>query len=259
MKKIKFMAFTLIELLTIWSILPLIWTISYQNYWWKVNKAINGRKINDVSTLETALQQYKADDNYYPSTDIYNKENNVWWYNSLKKSTPSNKIRVTYNWTEIATILTWSSIGWGKVYWIWAFNTIQIWAKWTISRDTIWKKYLSRDLYDQELGDLKVWDTKMIDYWVWRFIYTSFKKDPNKWDWSSNYNWLAYNIAYTFKKDWSDTYITKVIWDYDQESCYDDKDKCPVNLVWLNDWDTQSWSTDKSNYWLPYAVTDFAQ
>ena len=99
----------------------------------------------------------------------------------------------------------------------------------------------------------------MIDYGIWRYVYITFKKDPGNASWGSNYSWNAYNIAYTFKKDWTDTYITKIIWDYDNESCYDDKAKCPSNLVWLNDSSAHSWTTDNANYWIPYGVTDLAK
>lgn len=266
MKNIGKKAFTLVELLVVITILAIISVIAYQNFWWAVTKAVSWRKINDVSTIETALQQYKADLNYYPPTDLFNANTNVWWYDSTKTATPSNIVKVTYNWTEIATVLTWASIWWWKVFWNWWnypawFSNVQIWGKWTISRETLWKKYLSKDLYDPEIWDLKVttsW-TKMIDYGIWRYIYVTFKKDTGNGSWSSNYSWNAYNIAYTFKKEWTDTYITKIIWDYDNESCYDDKTKCPSNLIWLNDSSAQSWSTDKENYWIPYGVTDFAQ
>jgi hypothetical protein len=108
---------------------------------------------------------------------------------------------------------------------------------------------------------LKVWTAwaKMIDSGIWRYVYITYKKNTSAWLWNSNFNWNAYNIAYTFKKDGSDTYMTKIIWDYDQESCFDDKAKCPANLIWLTDLATLSWTTIDSNYWVPYWVADFAQ
>lgn len=260
MKNIWRKAFTLVELLVVITILAIISVVAYQNFWWAVDKAVSWRKVNDVSTIETSLQQFKSDNNYYPATDLYSGSTNVWWYNSTVTAKSSNSIKVVYNWAEIDSVNTWASIWWWKIYWIWAFSTVQIWAKWTISREILWKKYLSKDLYDPELWDLKVWTAwaKMIDYWIWRYVYATYKKNT-WWDWSTNYNWNAYNIAYTFKKNNSDTYITKLVWDYDQESCYDDKAKCPNNLLWLNDWSTQSWTSIDANQWIPYFVTDFAK
>jgi len=261
MQNIKNKAFTLIELLVVITILAIISVVAYQNFGWAVDKAVSGRKISDVSTIETALQQYKADNNYYPATDIVSTTN-MWWYNSTNTATSSNTIKVTYSWQEIATIV---SADWGwKVYWNWTWASWwtqrQIWAKWTISQVTLWKKYLSKDLYDPELWDLKVWATaKMIDSWIGRYVYATLKKNTWNGNWASNYNWNAYNIAYTVKKEWSDTYITKLVWDYDTESCFDDKANCPNTLVWLNDKEEQNWISTASNYHIPYAVTDFAQ
>jgi len=267
MKNIKKNAFTLVELLVVITILAIISVVAYQNFWGAVDKAVSGRKISDVSTIETSLQQYKVDKNYYPKTWEYSSSN-LWWYNKLKTATQSNKVVVVYNGEAIASLSWTVSIWWWKVYGSWSLW--QIWAKWTISIKQLTKKYLSKDLYDPELWDVKInGSTKMIEQWIWRYVYATYKKSPN---WSSvNQSWIAYNIAYTIKKQWSDKYITKIVWDYDAESCYADKANCPDTLIW-----TLSWSTDKTvlldwseisntnnsakdNYWIPYAVTDFAQ
>ena len=262
MQNMKNKAFTLVELLVVITILAIISVVAYQNFGWAVDKAVSGRKISDVSTIETSLQQYKADKNYYPTTDIYNSTTNVWAYNSGTTATPSNTITVTYNWQEISSI---GSTAWGwKVYWTWAWSSKQIWAKWTISINTLWKKYLSKDLYDPDLWDIKVWADKMIEKWIGRYIYATYKKSKTNSDWSKNYNWVNYNIAFTIKKDWWDQYQTKIVWDYDSESCYDDKTNCPETLIWswtvvLNTWDLESADSDQDNYWIPYAVTYFAE
>lgn len=263
--------FTLVELLVVITILAIISVVAYQNFGWAVDKAVSWRKVNDVSTIETALQQFKADNNYFPPVDIKTNAN-LFWYNSWVTATASNKIKVVYTWQEIGSIAlaNW----WWKSFWTGTLNTTQIWAKWTISRETLWKKYLSKDLYDPELWDLKINDIdsttawlqpwKMINLWLWRYTYSTFKKNTSTWDWSSNFNWVAYNIAYTIKKEWSDKYITKIVWDYDEESCYDDKVNCPKTLIWtsswyLLDWEEQNWSSESANYHIPYAVTDFKQ
>ena len=267
MKLIETKAFTLVELLVVITILAIISVVAYQNFWWAVDKAVSWRKINDISTIETALQQYKVDNNYYPPTDI-TSITNVRWYSWTTASTPSNTIKVTYSWEEIATIV---SADWGWIiYWTWTWaesnptTKKQIWAKWTISRETLWKTYLSKDLYDPEVWDLKIgWTVKMIDKGLWRYIYATFKK--SKWAgatgewWTSNYNGLAYNLAYTIKEKWSDKYVTKIVWDYDEKSCFEDEDKCLKTLIGLNDGDIENWTSDTANFWVPYAVTDFAQ
>lgn len=265
MKNIKNNAFTLVELLVVITILAIISVVAYQNFWWAVDKAISGRKISDVSTIETSLQQFKADKNYYPPVDLYDSTTNTWWYNTWTTATPSNIITVTYDGQEIdwITISNW----WWRVYWTWSWSSWvtkrQIWAKWTISINTLTKKYLSKDLYDPELWDIKYWTNKMIDNWIWRYVYATYKKNKWNWDWANNYNWINYNIAFTIKRAGSDIYETKIVWDYDSNSCYDDKSTCPETLIWswtviLNTSDPENWDSNSWNYGIPYAVTDFS-
>jgi prepilin-type N-terminal cleavage/methylation domain-containing protein len=260
MRKNNKLWFTLVELLVVITILAIISVVAYQNFGWAVDKAVSGRKISDVSTIETALQQYKSDKNYYPIvTESWASE--LWGYSSWSIAKPSNLLRVSYNWDSLSGVIL-ANWGW-KVYWTWDWSTKQIWAKWTISQAKLEKKYLSKDLYDPELGDLKLADgTKMVDYWIWRYVYATFKKTSTTWDWGNNFNWNAYNIAYTVKKDWSDTYITKIVWDYDSASCYDDSAKCPTTLIWswtevLTNNEVLSGALNINNFHIPYAVTDF--
>jgi len=279
MRKNNKLWFTLVELLVVITILAIISIVAYQNFGWAVDKAVSGRKVGDISTIETALQQYKSDKNYYPTVDVYSGSTDVWWYNSWTWAIPSNMIKVTYDWEEIATLLTWSSVWWWKIYWSWTLW--QIGAKWTISQTNLEKRYLSKDLYDPEIWDIKVKtpDKKMIDYWVWRYVYAVYRKSTWLDWWSTNKAWINYNIAFTIKKDWTDTFITKIVWDYDKESCYDNKDNCPDSLIWSlsgslsNDylinlqemWKTRTWSPISSykstdyNQWIPYSVFDLAQ
>lgn len=258
-----YQAFTLVELLVVITILAIISVVAYQNFGWAVDKAVSWRKISDVSTIESSLQQYKVDNNYYPAVDLIDNSTNKWWYSSWATATPSNKLTVTKSWEEV-TWISWAN-WWGIVYWTWAWNAKQVWAKWTISQITLWKKYLTKDLYDPELWDTKVNTGKMIDYWIWRYVYWVFNK-PLSWDttwWTSNKQWTYYNIAYTIKKDWWDWYITKIVWDYDSESCLTDKLLCPNTLIWsssdvLTDKQENSSSdTNASNQWIPYPVNGY--
>lgn len=250
-------AFTLVELLVVITILAIISVVAYQNFGGAIDKANAWRKISDVSTIETALQQYKADKNYYPPVDNYSA-NNIWWYSWSVNANMSNTIQVEMDWQAIKKIVSWA--WWGNVLASWA--TMKIWYKWTISQATLWKKYLTKDLYDPELWDIKLTQNnkKMIDFGVWRYVYAIYKK----W-WNPNTRWNDYNIAFTVKKEGSDKYITKISWSYDKESCYWEPNDCPETLIWsqsgsvLKDWDEQIISADtmQENQWIPYPVTDF--
>ena len=260
--KIKNKAFTLVELLVVITILAIISIVAYQNFGWVVGKALTSRKIADIASIENWLQQYRVEKNYYPKTWEYSSSN-LWWYTG-STAYASNKIVVTKDWEEIS-ILNLTSTWWWKVYWSWTIW--QIWAKWTISQKQLWKKYLSKDLYDPELWDIRVWSNKkMIDYWIWRYVYAVYR---NK-SWTNNQKWTAYNIAYTIKDEIKDSYITKISWDYGKQSCYGNSSNCPDTLIWTLSGNTDSWvlldwseindnNSNNYNYWIPYAITDFAE
>jgi len=249
MKKINKNWFTLVELLVVITILTIISVVAYQNFWWATDKALSGRKINDVATIESALLQYNSDKNYYPATWLYDENNNVWWYNSWSIATPSNKLSITLNWEEIDTISTWSSIWWWKI--VWSGSLWQIWAKWIIWQNELWKKFLSKDLYDPEIWDkiVKTPNKKMIEYWVWRYVYWVY----NNTDWNTwNRVWKAYNIAFTVKDTQNDTYKAKIVWDYDEKSCWNNELNCPKTLIW-----SFSWLTLSTDYtWNPFLLND---
>lgn len=268
MKKLQNKAFTLVELLVVITILAIISVVAYQNFGWAVDKAVSGRKINDVSTIETALQQFKVDNNYYPAADL-SSVTNMWWYNSTVVATQSNTVNVTLNWAEITSI-DWAIWG-GRVMSIDWLQ--QVWAKWTLSQSTVWKKYLTKDLYDPEVWDLKenTNSKKLIEYWIGRYLYAVYKK-PTGAAWADNKTGTYYNMAYTIKKDWSDTYYTKIVWDYDSGSCFDNSTNCPNTLIWsgsgilANEQEQgktasgatlPSYGSTSTNQWIPYPVSDF--
>jgi hypothetical protein len=206
-----------------------------------------------------------VDKNFYPKVDMYSATN-MWWYDSSKPATPSNTLTVAKNGAEITAINF--AAGGGKVMWIGTYASRQIWAKWTISQETLWKQYLSKDLFDPEISDIKVWTEKMIEKWIWRYVYAVYKK-PLSDSWNENQEWTYYNIAYTIKKEWTDTFLTKIVWDYDSNSCFDNKNDCPATLIWswneyLVDWQEiwkkADWTNladanvDQPNQWIPYPV-----
>lgn len=265
--------FSLVELLVVITILAIISVVAYQNFWGATDKAITSRKINDVSTIETALQQYKVDKNQYPAVDLYDGNSNMWGYNTGTVALPSNTLNATIVNQEITAIISGS---WGgQVLGSGALS--QIWAKGTISQTTMGKQYLSKDLYDPELWDLKMTSGEtLIEKWVGRYVYGVYSKSNGSLWATNNKGWNYYNIAYTVKKEGTDTYITKIVWDYDENSCFDNKSDCPKTLIgsmavtgdidkmYLVDkqeqWKTNSWSNLSSfssaqiNQWIPYTI-----
>ncbi len=257
MKNISNKAFTLVELLVVITILAIISVVAYQNFGGAVDKANAGRKIGDVATIESSLMQYKADKNYYPKVGEYSYEN-LWWYTGATTASKSNLIQVTYDGDSIASVV--ASNGGGTIS---GSGTIgQIGAKGTIGKDQL-GKYLSKDLYDPEVGDIKVWsNADMIDQGIGRYVYGVYKKSFN-WT-SNNQEWNYYNIAFTLKQEGEEWYITKIVWDYDKSNFSNPEDypetligSGPTNVL-LNE-SIQNASSNSGDYGIPYAVTDFAQ
>ena len=267
-KNIKW--FTLVELLVVITILAIISVVAYQNFGWATDKANASRKISDVATIETSLQQYFVDKNSYPPVDLVNPDTNVYGYNSAETATPSNTLVVTKNWAEI-TAVTSAKWGW-KIIWTWNYSSMQIWAKWTISQDTLGKQYLTKDLYDPELWDIKIWSQKLIDKWIWRYVYAVYKKPTWSYWWNENLTWAAYNIAYTVKKEGSEDYMTRIVWPYDEKSCVGKESSCTKTLIWsgidilINNqvlWKKadgtalSNFNSTQTNKWIPYQLGNF--
>ncbi len=275
MRNLNKKGFTLVELLVVITILAIISVVAYQNFGWATDKAISGRKISDISTIETSLQMFKTENNYYPMPLSYNSWTNMWWYDSWSVAYPSNVIRVEYSWKAIKS-LTWTVKWWWVVYGTWAYSGSQIWAKWVIwNSDVFGKKYLSKDLYDPEIWDVAIESTskKMIDYGIGRYVYGVFAqpKTTNLW----NMAWISgiyYNIATTVKKKDSESYESYIVWDFDEKSC-EERNSCPNSLIWTSSWATNSafntvlinkdsQKTDtgstSANQGIPYPIKDFS-
>lgn len=251
-------AFTLVELLVVITILAIISVVAYQNFGGAVDKAVSGRKVGDVATIESSLMQYKADKNFYPKVGEYSLTNQ-WGYTWSTDATISNPIRVTYDGDSITS--AWVSSGGWKIYGSGSIG--QIGAKWTIGKDQL-GKYLSKDLYDPEVWDIKVGAGKMIDQWIGRYVYSISRKS---FRWPSNQEGQYYNIAMTLKEEWGENYITKIVWDYDSANFTTPTDY-PQTLIWsasgaltnvLSNETVQFAASSSTDYGVPYAVNDFSE
>lgn len=273
MRQINNKGFSLVELLVVITILAIISVVAYQNFGGATDKAISGRKINDIGTIETALQQFKADNNYYPMPATYDAASNKWGYTGAYVAYPSNTLDVSYNGKEINTVDSGS--GWGIVYGTGTNGSYQVGAKWVISQNDLGKKYLSKDLYDPEIGDIVVKSTskKMIDSGIGRYVYWVYAQPRTVAIWNKVGNGATYyNIATSIKQKDSDKYETYLVWDYDKNSCQDPTG-CPDSLVGTASGSTVSPAQNttlqnksvqninelstSANQWIPYPVKDF--
>ncbi len=255
--------FSLIELLVVITIIAIISVVAYTNFSGSTDKAKNSRKLSDLSSIETGLQHFYQEKNYYPMPSEYNSWTNVWWYSwwtAWFNASMSNTFTGAKSSEQIMSV-SWSLIRWwGIVYdtgW-----TNQVWAKWVIDSSVLGKQYLSQELFDPSLKEIKVWNDKVFkDYWIWKYTYSIYAKPAAVWSWNTNsQKWQAYNLAITLY-DEQKTYITKIIWNFDKTLCND----CPESLIWiwsgsvyLKDWDAWTWSwVDSTEQWIPYPINWF--
>lgn len=273
MRKLTNKWFSLVELLVVITILSIISVVAYQNFGGATDKAIASRKKTDISTIETALLQFKTDKKYYPMPQE-KSSSNLWWYTWAVVANPSNTIKVTYDWQEISTIVD-ADTNWGwRIIYSTGSTHYQIWAKWVIWYNwEFGKNFLSKELFDPELWDVDVKSTSktMIDYGIWKYVYWIYAL-PKQVAWSptgvtswniSKASWSYYNIATTIKKADSELYQSYVVWDYDENSCTLNTVVCPKTLI--SNWSvtienemTQSWSSLDQNQWIPYPIQDFS-
>lgn len=251
--KNKLQAFTLIELLVVITILAIISVVAYTNFSWATDKAKNSKKLNDVSSIETWLNMYFQDKNYYPMPAL-SGSTNLWWYDSTKNAQINNTITLDKPEAQILWILA-TAWWWNVTDTVW--STV-IWAKWTIDKSIISKQYLSQELYDPSLKDIKVGpNDTMKDFWIGKYVYWVYAKGNTVWD-SSSHKGSAYNVAVTIK-DEQKWYLTKIIGNFDKDSCT----TCPNSLIWpwwvtnnnLTDWESSlTWSLSDANERTPYPI-----
>lgn len=251
--------FSLVELLVVITILAIISVVAYTSFSWSTDKAKNSRRINDLASMETALQAFYTDKNYYPMPSAYDASNNVFWYDSAATATYNNILDVDKAWDQVSAIKS-NTKWWWKVYNIDPVATAsQIWAKWVIDSSVLPKQYLSQDLYDPSLKDIKVWDTKTFkDFWIWKYVYGIYQKNWTFAVWSQK--WSAYNIAATLT-DEQKSFVAKVIWNFDEKTCF----KCPKSLIWpwidsadnvVIEWnDNSDWTSATAK--IPYQIAWF--
>ena len=253
MNKMNKSGFSLIELLVVITILAIISVVAYTNFSGSTGKAKNSKKLNDITSIETGLQTFYQEKNYFPMPSA-SSTTNVWWYDNTKDSQLNNTLIIVSPWDPIDSLTSWA--GWWKVYLSW--STTQIWAKWVMDSSVLGKQYLSQELVDPNLKDIKVWNDKTFnDYWVGKYVYWVYAKSNFTPTWKK---WQAYNVAVTLTDD-QKWYLTKIIWNFDANTCTN----CPDSLIWsgtawinLKDWNSSmTGSYSDSNERIPYPVDWF--
>jgi prepilin-type N-terminal cleavage/methylation domain-containing protein len=155
-------AFTLVELLVVITILAIISVVAYTSFGGATDKAKNSTKLQHLSTIEGALNLYYNEKNYYPMPAARNATSELWGYDATPtvEAALSNTLSGTMSGDAVASVDTALTLGGGKV--TATDGTTQIGAKGTMNQSVLGKQYLSQDLVDPSLKDIKVGDTKVL-------------------------------------------------------------------------------------------------
>lgn len=213
--------FTLVELLVVITILAIISITAYTNFSGSTDKAKNSTKLGHIANIETGLNAFYVDNNYYPMPSQYSATN-VWGYSGVVAASTNNTLAITSANNQISALSSGS--GGGQVFL--SGVATQIGAKGTMDKDVLGKQYLSQELADPSIRDIKVANDKVMkDYGVGEYIYATYAKNNTDWTATSKKS-TAYNLAASYK-DEQKGYITKITGNFDKSTCVN----CPASLI----------------------------
>ncbi|MDD2916513.1 MAG: type II secretion system protein [Candidatus Gracilibacteria bacterium] len=217
-------AFTLVELLVVVTILAIISITAYTSFSGATDKAKNSTKMNHISAIETGLNAFYSEKNYYPMPSAYSATN-VWGYSGTVAASLSNTFSGIINNNQIESIAT--AAGGGMVFMSGAStSTGQIGAKGTLDSDVLAKQYISNELADPALKDTKVGNDKTLkDYGIGEYVYGVYAKNNSAWDATSKKG-SAYNVAIVVSDEQKGA-ITKISGNFDKSTCIN----CPNTLI----------------------------
>lgn len=251
-------AFTLVELLVVITILAIISITAYTSFSGTTDKAKNSTKMSHIASINTALNTFFVEKNYYPMPSQYNENTNVWGYNNNATGTLSNTFSGTYDGEQIASVRTGAIVGGGKVF-ASGSSTTQIGAKGTIDSTVFSKQYLSQELIDPALKDIKVGNDGVLqEYGIGEYVYGVYAKNNTTWD-NTSKKGTAYNLAVVVSDEQKGV-ITKISGNFDGSTCVN----CPNTLIGsgtannnLNDGESYSGSTFDENTRVAYPISGF--
>lgn len=157
----------------------------------------------------------------------YDANKELWGYNNGSGASLTNTVDTTPNGDAVATVTGGS--GGGRVT-NGEATPVQIGAKGVITSAILGKQYLSQDLLDPSVKDVKVGDTKtMKDYGVGHYVYGVYAKNNTAGPWdSTSKKGQAYNLAATIKDETRGD-IVKVSGNFDSK--FNNCTTCPSSLI----------------------------
>ncbi|MFB0964742.1 MAG: type II secretion system protein [Patescibacteria group bacterium] len=215
--------FTLVELLVVITILAIISVVAYTSFGGATDKAKNSTKLQQLASIDGALGLFYQEKSYYPMPAA-KSATEFWGYDNSTNAALTNTVSVTMNGDAITNVT--AGAGGGKV--ISGDASTQIGAKGVMSQDVLGKQYLSQDLFDPAVKDVKVGDTKtMKDFGIGHYVYGVYAKNNTDWT-SASKKGQAYNLAATVVDDQKGE-IAKVTGNFDSK--FNNCVTCPSSLI----------------------------
>lgn len=216
--------FSLVELLVVITILAIISVVAYTSFGGATDKAKNSTKLQQLSSIESALNLFYQERNHYPMP-APKSASELWGYDNAAAALLTNTLTVTKDGDVIVNVT--GGAGGGRV-----MNgeavPVQIGAKGTMSSAVLGKQYLSQDLFDPSLKDTKVGDSKtMKDFGVGHYVYGVYAKNNTDWT-SASKKGFAYNLAATMVDEQKGE-IVKVSGNFDSK--FNNCATCPASLI----------------------------
>ena len=102
--------FSLVELLVVITILAIISTVAFTSLSGSTDKARNAKRLEHMSTMETAIQLFRQEKQFLPMPNI-KSATNYWGYDSANPATKTNTGTLTLNADGAITAVTGGSGG----------------------------------------------------------------------------------------------------------------------------------------------------
>jgi prepilin-type N-terminal cleavage/methylation domain-containing protein len=217
--------FSLVELLVVITILAIISTVAYTSFSGSTDKAKNSKRLENLASIDTALQLYRQKNNHFP-LPAASAPTNLWGYNATAASTQTNTAVVVKDSGGAITSLT-SAAGGGTV----SIGATQIGAKGVLVQSVLGREFLSADIADP-IADTKVGPNATLkDSGVGRYVYAVFARPPATGAWNADgRSATAYNLAATILDDQKGA-MTRISGDFDDKNSGCSGLVCPTSLI----------------------------
>lgn len=239
--------FSLVELLVVVAILAILGVVAYQAFGGQTSKARDSRRIQDLATIEGAIQVFNQEKGYFPMPAAYDPAKpteNVWGYKAGTPALAENTIAtIEKNGEEITNVSGFA--GGGDIN---DSNSNPIGAKGVIDSSVLKASRLSKVPSDPGVSNIPVGTKKMIDWGIGNYIYSVAAANSSNWGAATNPG-KYYQLAATLEND--GIQMTYILGNYDTSVGTEAGVTYPESLIGSD----SSTLIDKQSPEIPYPIT----